>query len=189
LDFNIPADTDTTVDTNIHLYVSVKLITTDGKDLYAEDFTAVKNNFLHSLFNQCTIYLNDVPITQLSQHYNYRSTLETLLSYGNDAVHSHLTNAFWYPDMGNMSACCPATIHSKNTGFVRRWNLCKQSKEIQMYGLLQADICNVPRFLLPGARMQIKLTKANSSFYLMHTDPEPSTLFKFVDAKLYVKRV
>ena len=189
LEFNIPADTDTYVDTNIHLYVSGKLTTADGKDLNAEDFTAVTNNFLHSLFSQCTIYLNGVPITQSSQHYNYRSTLETLLSYGNDAVHSHLTNAFWYPDTGDMSACCPATVPSKNTGFVRRWNLCKQSKEIQMYGRLHADICNVPRFLLPGVRMQVKLTKAKPRFYLMHTDPEHSTVFKFLDAKLYVKRV
>jgi hypothetical protein len=133
--------------------------------------------------------LNGVPITQSSQHYNYRSTLETLLSYGSDAAHSHLTNAFWYPDSGDMSACCPATVPAKNTGFVRRWNLCKQSKEIQLYGRLHVDLCNVPRFLLPGVRVQVKLTKAKPSFYLMHTDPAHSTVFKFLDAKLYVKRV
>jgi hypothetical protein len=81
LEFNIAANTDTYVDTNIQLYISGKITTADGKDLNAEDFTAVTNNFLHSLFSQCTIYLNGVPITQSSQHYNYRSTLETLLSY------------------------------------------------------------------------------------------------------------
>jgi hypothetical protein len=37
--------------------------------------------------------------------------------------------------------------------------------------------------------MQVKLTKAKPSFYLMHTDPAHSTVFKFLDAKLYVKRV
>jgi hypothetical protein len=79
-----------------------KLTTADGKDLNTEDFTAILNNFLHSLFSQCTIYLNGVPITQSSQHYSYRSTLETLLSYGSDAAHSQLTNAFWYPDTGYM---------------------------------------------------------------------------------------
>jgi hypothetical protein len=127
LEFNVPAHTDTFVDTNIQLYVSGKLTFADGKVLNVEVFTAVTNNFLHSLFSQCTIYLNGVPFTQSSQHYNYRSTLETQLSSGNDAVHSHLTNAFWYPDMGDMSPCCPTTVSSKNTGFVRRWILCKQS--------------------------------------------------------------
>jgi hypothetical protein len=36
--------------------------------------------------------------------------------------------------------------------------------------------------------MQVKLTKAKQSFYLMHTDLAHSTVFKFLDAKLYVKR-
>jgi hypothetical protein len=58
-----------------------------------------------------------------------------------------------------------------------------------MHGRLHAEICNVPRFLLPGVRMQVKLTKAKPSFYLMHTDPAHSTVFTFLDAKLYVKRV
>jgi hypothetical protein len=77
LEFNIPADNDTDMNTNIHLYVSGNLTTADGMDLNAEDFTAVTNNFPHSLFSQCAIYLNGVPITQSSQHYNYRSMLDT----------------------------------------------------------------------------------------------------------------
>jgi hypothetical protein len=177
LEFNIPADSDTYMDTNIHLYVCGKLTTSDGKDLNAEDFTSVTNNFLHSLFSQCAVYLNGVPITQSSQHYNYRWMLETLLSYGSDAAHSHLTNAFWYPDSGDMSPCCPARFPAKNTGFVRRWNLCKQSKKIQLHGRWHVDLCNVPRFLIPGVRVQVKLTKAKPSFYLMHTDAAHSNVF------------
>jgi hypothetical protein len=37
--------------------------------------------------------------------------------------------------------------------------------------------------------MQVKLTKAKPSFYLMHTDLEHSNVLKFLDTKLYVKRV
>jgi hypothetical protein len=113
--------------------------------------------------------------------------LETLLSYRNDAVHSRLTNAFWYLDTGDMSACCP-TVPAKHTGFVRWWNMCIQSKQFQMYGRLHADVGDVPRFLLPVVRLQVELTTAKPSFYLMHTDATHSTVFKFLDAKLYVKR-
>jgi hypothetical protein len=189
LEFNIPADNDTYVDTNIHLFVSGKLTTADDKNLNAEDFTAVTNNFLNSLFSQCEIYLNGVPITQSTQYYNYRSTLETLLSYGNDAAHSHITNAFWFLDTGDMSPCCPANFPAKITGFVRRWNLCKQSKEIQLCGRLYAYLCYVPRFLFPGVRMQLKLIQAKPSFYLIHKDPAHSKVFYLLNAKLYVKRV
>jgi len=37
--------------------------------------------------------------------------------------------------------------------------------------------------------MQIKLTKAKPSFYLMNKDAETKTVFKFLDAQLLVKRV
>jgi hypothetical protein len=46
----------------------------------------------------------------------------------------------------------------------------------------------VPHYLLPGILIQIKLTKAKPAFYLMNTDAA-TTQFKFLDAKLYVKRV
>jgi hypothetical protein len=65
----------------------------------------------------------------------------------------------------------------------------KQSKEIEMYGRIHSDICNVPKFLLPNIRLQIKFTKANPSFYLMNTAADSKTIFTFIYAKLIVKRV
>jgi hypothetical protein len=94
LEFNIPSDHDTYIDLDTKLYVRGKLTASDGKDLDEKDFTAVTNNFLHSLFGQCSISLNNVCVTQSTEFYNYRSYLETLLTYGNDAAQTHLTNAF-----------------------------------------------------------------------------------------------
>jgi hypothetical protein len=79
----------------------------------------------------------------------------------------------------------PAT----DVGFITRWNKIKQSKEIQLYGRLHSDICNVSKFLLPGANLHIKLTKDRSSFYLMIVTADSKTTFKFLDAKLFVKRI
>jgi hypothetical protein len=42
----------------------------------------------------------------------------------------------------------------------------KHSKIEHIYGRFYSDICNVPRYLLPGIRFQINLTKAKPSFYL-----------------------
>jgi hypothetical protein len=58
-----------------------------------------------------------------------------------------------------------------------------------MYRRIQSDLCNVPRFLLPGVRLQIKFTKAKLSFYLMNTKADPTNVSKFLDDKLYVRRV
>ena len=64
LEFLIPADYDTYIDPDIKLFVKDKLTKADGSALDATDHTAGVNNFLHSLFSQCTIILNGVTITQ-----------------------------------------------------------------------------------------------------------------------------
>jgi len=113
LEFLIPGDTETYIDLDIKLFVRRKIIGADGKDLDASDFTAGTNNFLHSLFSQCSISLNGVNITPASELYPYRSYLESLLTYGSDAANSHLTNAYWYLDKGDVLAGDPTAPKTK----------------------------------------------------------------------------
>jgi len=75
-----------------------------------------------------------------------------------------------------------------NKGFVERWNKMKQSKVIQMYGRIHSDICNDPLYLLSGVRLQIKLTKARTSFFLMSDKADSKVIFKIQDDQLFVKR-
>ena len=145
LEFLIPSDSYTYIDLNIRLYVRGKLTKNDGTALDNNDFTAVTHNFLHSLFSQCSIALNDVTITQAAELCNYRSFFETILTYGSDAATSHLTNAFWYLDDGDLLPCDPTATDAKNKGFITRWDRIKQSKEVQIYGRIHSDICNIPR--------------------------------------------
>jgi len=51
--------------------------------------------------------------------------------------------------------CDPTKSESTNTGFIEMGQ--KQRKEIEMYGRIH--ICNVPKFLLRGIKLQIKFTK------------------------------
>ena len=121
LEFLIPADNETYIDPDIKVYVRGKLTKIDGSALDENDFTSVTNNFLQSLFSQRTVSLNGTTITQSTEIYNYRSLLETLLTYGNDAATTHLRNAMWIMDDGNMVACEPTSDDvSNNKGFVTR---------------------------------------------------------------------
>jgi hypothetical protein len=88
----------------------------------------VKNNFLHSLFGQCSVSLNGTTITQVGELYNYRSSLETILTYGTDAAASHLTNAFLYLDDGDMLPCDPTAADAKKQGIHRQ---IEQDKTVQ----------------------------------------------------------
>ena len=116
-----PADQDTYIDLNIHLYIRGNLTKAEGADLDNKDHTAVTNNFLHSIFSQC-ITLNGVTITPATDVYQYRAYLETLLTYGSEAAASHLTNALWYADKGDMLPCSPTATDATNKGFIARWN-------------------------------------------------------------------
>jgi hypothetical protein len=110
-----------------------------------------------------------VNITPVSELYPYRSYLESLLTYGSDASNSHLTNAYWYLDEGDVLAGDPTSDSTKNKGFVKLG--VRQT---------QSDICNVSQFLLSGVRMQIRLTKAKDDYYLMNANTDTKGTFKFL---------
>jgi hypothetical protein len=113
------------------------------------------------------------------------------LTYGTDAAASPLTNAYWHTDGPEVVACNPTADNASktNAGFVDRWNIMKQSKDIELYGRIHADICNVPSYILSNIKLQIKFTKARTSFFLMNKDKESKVEFKFLDAQLHVKRI
>jgi len=121
LEFFILGDNETYIDLDIKLSVKGRLLGAYGKDLDASDHTAGTNNLLHSLFSQCSIALNGVNITPASKLYPYPSYMEKLLTYCPDAANSHLTNAFWYIDKGDVLAGDSTSTSIKNKGFVKRW--------------------------------------------------------------------
>ena len=128
-------------------------------------------------------------ISQATYLYQYRSYLETLLTYGSDAANSYLTNGFCYLDTGDLLPCYPTKAKSMNTGFIARWIFLKQSKELQLLGRLLSDICNDIPYRLPGVKLQIKLTKGKRTFYLMNTKSDSTTEFQFLEAYLIVNRI
>jgi len=128
LEFFIPDDSETYIDLDIKLFVRGKIIGADAKDLDPSDFTSGTNNFLNSLFSQSSISLNGVNITPASELYPYRSYLESLLIYGSDAANSHLTNAYWNLDEGDVLAGDPTSDSIKNEGFVKRWERQNRAK-------------------------------------------------------------
>ena len=63
LEFLVPAENDTYIDTDNKLFVRGKLNDANRADLNPSDFTGVTNNLLHSLFSQSTIVLNCETVT------------------------------------------------------------------------------------------------------------------------------
>ena len=115
--------------------------------------------------------LNAVRVIQSHEHYNCRDSLETLLTCGTDAASTHLYNSYCYLYIADMRPCDPMAethIYDTNDGFIARWSRLGGSRDVQIFGRLHTDPCNVPLFLLPRIQLQIKLTKTRPGFYLMN---------------------
>jgi len=130
IEFLISGDSDSYIELDLKLYIKGQLLKEDNTELGDTDYTTGINNLLHSLFSQCSISLNGTQITQDTYLYNYRAYLETLLTYGSDAAESHLKNALWYLDTGNMKGGDTTKPNeTNNDGFIQRWNRMKKARQ------------------------------------------------------------
>jgi len=112
--------------------------------------------------------------------------------YCTDAAATHLSNAYWYLDKGDMQPSDPSAENltsTANRGFITRWKRLSRSRVVQLFGRLHIDMCNVPLCLLLGVRLQIRLKKARPNFYLMNKSLDSKVVFKFLDPQLLVRRV
>jgi hypothetical protein len=141
------------------------------------------NNWLHAMFSQVDVYLNQKCISPPSNCYNYRSYIENLLNYGKDAKSSHLQSSFWYKDTASHMEV------TGNAGHAKRKELTDGDKTIDLFGNIHCDIFNQDKYLLNGVELAIKFIPANTQFHLMSNIAQPNFSFEFITAELYVRKV
>lgn len=178
IEFLVPGNPDEYVDlAHTTLHITARIIPT------VEDLNvAPVNNFLHSLFTQVDVFLNQKNVSPPSSYYNYRAYIENLLNYGEDAKHTHLQTAFWYKDSGGFLDAKDAT----NSGYMQRKNLTVNKRLVELYGNLHCDIFNQDKFLINGVDLGIRLCKEKPQFCLM-TDGEAKV--EIVEANLFIRKV
>ena len=107
---------------NTQLYVKARIEQADGAALANDAEVGPINLFLHSLFSDVEVSLNETPVTSSNNTYAYRSYIETLLSYGSTAKQSQLTSQLYYKDdAGAMEERDPYNnAAAANKGFKKR---------------------------------------------------------------------
>ena len=121
------------------------------------------NLWLHSLFSQVDLSLNDRLVTSSTNTYPYRAYLETLLSYGPAAKKSHLTSALWYKD----SYAHMDEVGDNNQGFIKRKKWILESKLVSMIGKPHLDLFFQDRLLLNGVDIKMRLVRSKDTFSVM----------------------
>lgn len=146
-----------------------------------EKDVGVVNNLLHSLFRNCTIYLNNIAISQADNNYHYRAYIEKLLNYGSDAVNTHLETTGWYLDTENFDSL-------ENKAMKKRISLFKGGARVELMGKIHADMFNQSKLLMNNVDLKIVLNKEKSSFYIMSDNNDQSSV-KILEATMYMNHV
>ncbi|KAF8791613.1 hypothetical protein HNY73_006454 [Argiope bruennichi] len=151
------------------LYVKAKILKADGSPILKEtktdsdsstsrESTSTKTNigpvnlFLHSIFSQVDVSLNDRLVSNSSNTYPYRSYIETLLNHGYDSKTSQLTSEMFYSD--------------NHDRLKKRSKFFESSATVDMIGGLHSDLFHQERLLLNLVDVKIKLIRSKPEFCL-----------------------
>lgn len=191
LEFLVPSSADHYIDlahTMLHLKVQIGPI--DAVDAENAKVAPV-NNFIHSMFEQIDVFLNQKLVSPPNNQYPYRAYIETLLNYAQPALNSHLGAALWYADTpGNMNAApnIPPTSADCNLGLLNRRSFSHGGKIFDMIGHLHCDIFNQPKFLINGVEMRLRLVRSKDAFCLMDASDGGKFSVRVKEATLIVRR-
>ncbi|XP_035232357.1 uncharacterized protein F54H12.2-like [Stegodyphus dumicola] len=130
------------------LYVRAKIIKTDGSPLDKDASIGPVNLFLHSLFSQVDVTLNERLVSSSSNTYPYRAYIETLLNHGYDSKTSKLTAEMYDKDL------------EKRSSFF------KLSSTVDMIGGIHFDLFHQERLLLNMVDVKLTLIRSKPEFCL-----------------------
>jgi hypothetical protein len=144
------------------------------------------NNFLHSLFSQIDVFLNDKLVSTSNNLYAYRAYLENLLNYGSDATDSQLSCALFYPDVAGKFD----TNHLDNIAMDKRIVDAYTNSSFDMIGNLHSDVFHQNRYLLNNVDLKLRLMRSRTEFCLYTPSPAAAGYkIKIHQATLYVHKV
>lgn len=145
------------------------------------------NNFLHSMFSQVDVFLNQRNVCPPSSNYGYRSYIEKLLNYGYEAKTTQLQTQMWYKDdAGEMDTVTNTDDDGRNSGYLRRQELCNNRRTFELHGRLHCDVLNQGKYIINGVEVAIRLVKQKPEFCLLST---VVASFEIIEANLFVRKV
>ena len=192
IEFNVSGTPDEYIDlSQTKLHIKAKIFNADGTHLDADAQVAPANLFLHSLFSQCEVSLNERLVSAASNNYPYRAYLETLLNYGREAKESQLTSALFIKDQaGKLDENNPQVADDvANMGLKKRYEYSARSRLIDMTGPIHSDIFMQDKLLLGGIDLKVKLTPSKPSFSVIAPNNQGHYKVSITHASLKVRRV
>lgn len=154
-------------------------------------FVAPRNNVLHTLFETCRLYINDILITTNSSEYHYKAYILTLLTFPVNVKGSLLqTSGFFADNAGHFNDC------SSNMGFIERNKLFRVGGSVsnpyrdsgaEFFGKLFHDLIACDSGLPPNTTIRFELDMAPAAFVLQCPDTDKEKYkYEITRAALYI---
>jgi len=188
IDFRIVGNASQYLDLYDHFcLLRVKVVKGDGSDLPARADVSTANLFMHSLFSQCDVSINNQLVSTSNNCYMYKAYLETLLTYGRDYINSQGTCPLFYIDSNGGS------LDPSNSGYKERQSFIEQSKPLELLDKLKFDIAYQHRYILSDTSVAISLSRSSEQFSLLYPKPAANAdilnpKIKILDASLFVRK-
>lgn len=180
LEFVISSSDDYIDLSHTQLKLRVKILKEDGS--VVGEKAAPVNNFLHTIFEHLAIELNNKTITTPSNCYHYRSYIESLLNYSEEAKKTHLTSCLFVKDeAGKMDDV-------KSGGFVERRKY-MHNGVIELSGYIHSELMSQNKYLVNGVGMRLKFYRSKAGFALLTTEDDTSSYkIEILEAILVVRK-
>ena len=189
LEFNISGSGSAYTDlSRTYLHLRAR-ITKQGKPLEQDDDVGPVNLWLHSLFTQCDVTIQQKLLYNSGRFYAYKSYIDTILNYTADKSNMLAAELFYKDDAGLMDTASPKNTAKFNVGLFRRFQRMKTGW-VDMIGKLHADLCHLDKLMVNGVDIGVKLYPSSTDFCLMSpADHAPLYNIEIDSAVLKVCRV
>ena len=175
---------------NTQLYVRAQLMKNNNTPIDNTDHVAPTNLFLHSLFSEIDLKLNDTLVSSNNSTYAYRAYLESVLSLGPAAKESQLTSALYYKDKsGHLEDANPLDANAENQGLKSRHALVDNGRVVDMLGCIHSDLFFQDKYLPSDIGLRVRLVRNKDAFCLMSDTPQHGFKVRILDCKLFVRKV
>ena len=165
IEFVVPAQTEYYTDlSQSNLYLKFKILKEDGPNLDDEQKAGPINNFLHNMFSDIDLFLNNKLVTSSMDTYPYRAYIENLFSYGSDVKSNQLkAGEFWYLDSaGKFEDHDSETIKARAVA---------KSRPVELWRRLHLDLAMQEKYLPNGIEIKIRLNRASPRLCILSDDP------------------
>jgi hypothetical protein len=174
------------------------------RNIAATDNVSVVNLFAASLFKDIRVEVNNVQLADLScAHANIKNYIETILTYGSDALNSHLkTQLFLLDTPGQFEAFGaegrfddPEVIAETgeyaptNWGYHGRKDMIKESRLLDFQLPLSHNFVQADRLILRNCEVKIELIRAPDAYSILSPDANKKFVVQIKDLQLFVRIV